>query len=117
VWNFVSNIKEHRLSVFENRAQRRIFGPKRDEVTGGWRTLRHEEFYNLYSSQNIIWMIRAGNMRWAGHVARMGEIRNGKNLKETEHLEELDVDGRIIVKWIFGENRVRGCGMDSSGSR
>jgi hypothetical protein len=64
--------EEHRLRVFENRVLRRIFGPKRDEVTGGWRKLHNEKLRNLYSSQNIIRMIKSRRMRWAGHVARMG---------------------------------------------
>jgi hypothetical protein len=51
---------------------RRIFGPKRDEVTGDWRKLHNEELYNLYSSPNIIRMIKSRRMRWPGHVARMG---------------------------------------------
>jgi hypothetical protein len=55
---------------------RRIFGPKRDEVTGGWRKLHNEELHNLYSSPSIIRMIKSGRMRWAGHVARMGEKKN-----------------------------------------
>jgi hypothetical protein len=58
--------------VFENRVLRRIFGPKRDEVTGGCRKLHNEELHNLYSSPNIIRMIKSGRMRWAGHVVRMG---------------------------------------------
>jgi hypothetical protein len=61
--------------VFENRVLRRIFGPKRDEVTGEWRKLHSEELHNLYSSPNIIWHIKSGRMRWAGHAARMGEER------------------------------------------
>jgi len=59
--------------VFENRTRRRIFGPNRDEVTGEWRKLHNEELNDLYSSINIIQVIKAGRMRWAGHVARMGE--------------------------------------------
>jgi hypothetical protein len=62
--------------VFENRVLRRIFGPKRDEVTGKWRKLHIEELHNLYSSPNIIRQIKSRRMRWAGHVARMGEERN-----------------------------------------
>jgi hypothetical protein len=62
--------------VFENRALRRIFGPKRDEVTGGWRKLHNEELHNLYSSPSKIRIIKSRRMRWAGHVARMGEKRN-----------------------------------------
>jgi hypothetical protein len=59
--------------VFENRVLRRIFGPKRDEVTGGWRKLHNEELHNLFSSPSIIRMITSKKMRWAGHVARMGK--------------------------------------------
>jgi hypothetical protein len=58
--------------VFENRMLRRIFGPKRDEVTGGWRKLHNKELHNLYSSPSVIRMIKSRMMRWAGHVARMG---------------------------------------------
>jgi hypothetical protein len=54
---------------------RRIFGPKRDEVAGGWRKLHNEELNDLYSSPNIVWVIKASRMRWAGHVVRMGEGR------------------------------------------
>jgi hypothetical protein len=67
----VSDIK----GVFENRVLRRIFGPKRDEVTGEWRKLLNEELHDLYSSPSIIRIIKARRMRWAGHVARMGEKR------------------------------------------
>jgi hypothetical protein len=66
----------HRLSLFENRVLRRIFGPKRDEVTGDWRNLRNEELHNLYSSAYIIRMLKSRRMRWAGDVARMRETRN-----------------------------------------
>jgi hypothetical protein len=64
--------KEHRLRVFENRMLRRIFGPLRDEVTGGWRKLHSEELHDLYSSPSIVRVIKEKGMRWAGHVARMG---------------------------------------------
>jgi hypothetical protein len=61
--------------VFENRVLRRIFGPRRDEVTGEWRKLHNEELHNLYSSPDIIRQVKSRRMRWAGHVARMGEER------------------------------------------
>jgi hypothetical protein len=64
-----------RLRVFENRVLRRIFGPKRDEVTGKWRKLHNEEVNGLYSLPNIVRVIKVRRMRWAGHVARMGEGR------------------------------------------
>jgi hypothetical protein len=67
--------EEHRLRVFGNRMLMRIFGPKRDEVMGDWRKLHNEELHNLYSSPNIITMVKSRRMRWAGHVARMGETR------------------------------------------
>jgi hypothetical protein len=72
--------EEHRLRVFENRVLRRIFGPKRDEVTGGWRKLHNEELFGLYSSPSIIRVIEARRMRWAGHVVRMEEVRGTYNI-------------------------------------
>ena len=61
--------------MFENRVLRRVFGPKRDEVTGEWRKLHNEELRNLYSLPNIVLVVKSRRMRWAGHVARMGEGR------------------------------------------
>jgi hypothetical protein len=66
--------------VFENRVLRRIFGPKRVEVTGEWRKLHNEELRDLYSSPSIIRIIKSRRMIWAGHVARMGENRNAYRL-------------------------------------
>ena len=67
--------EERRLRMFENRMLMRIFGPKRDDVTGEWRKLHNEELNDLYCSPNIVRVIKLRRMRWAGHVARMGEGR------------------------------------------
>jgi hypothetical protein len=66
--------------VFENRVLRRIFGPKRDEVTGEWRKLHNKELRDLYSAPSIIRIIKSRRMRWEGQVARMGENRNAYRL-------------------------------------
>jgi hypothetical protein len=71
-WSLILR-EEHRLRVFEDRVLRRIYAPKRDEVMGDWRKLHNEEFHNLYSSPDIIRMIKSRRMIWAGHIARMGE--------------------------------------------
>jgi hypothetical protein len=67
--------QECRLWVLENKVLRRIFGPKRDEVTGEWRRLHNKELYALYSSPNIIRVIKSRRLKWVGHVARMEERR------------------------------------------
>jgi len=67
--------EERKLRVFKNMVMRRIFGPRRDEVTGNWRRLHNEELNDLYSSPNIVWVIKSRRMRWAGHVTRMDEER------------------------------------------
>ncbi|PNF23733.1 hypothetical protein B7P43_G18405, partial [Cryptotermes secundus] len=97
--------EEHRLRVFENRVLR-ISGPKRGEVTGGWRKLHNEELHNLYSSPSIIIMIKSRRMRWAEHVARMGETRNAYRLLvgKPEGKRPLGRPRRrwvTILKWIL----------------
>jgi hypothetical protein len=74
--------EEHRLGMFENKVLRRIFGPKRGEMMGGRRKLHNEELRDLYSSPGIIRIIKSRRMKWAGHVARMGEKRNAYRLLE-----------------------------------
>jgi hypothetical protein len=71
---FLSLREEHRLRGFENRVLRRIFGPKREE-DWSWRKLHNDELHSLYSSPNIVRVIKSRKMRWAGHVARIGEGR------------------------------------------
>jgi hypothetical protein len=78
--------------------QRRIFGPTRDEVTGEWRRLHNKELYALYSSLNIIRVIKSKRLRWAGHVASMHIGFWWGNLREGDHLEDWGLDERIILK-------------------
>ena len=87
---------------------RRIFGPRRDGVTGEWRKLRNEELNELYSSPNIVRTIKSRRLRWAGHVACMDEGRSvhkvlvGKPEGKNQWGDQ-DVDGRIPLRWIFGK--------------
>jgi hypothetical protein len=95
---------EHRLKVFENRVLRRILGPKRDEVTGDCRKLHNEELHKLYSSPGIIKMMKSRRMRWAGHVARVGEKRNAYRISvgKPEGKRPLERPRRRwILKWIL----------------
>ena len=97
--------EERKLRVFENMVLRRIFGPRREEVMGEWRRLHNEELNDLYCSPNIVRVIKSRRMRWAGHVARMGEERDvyrvlvGKP-EGRDHWGDLGVDGWIILGWI-----------------
>ena len=89
--------------MFENRLLRRIFGSKWDEVTGEWRKLHNEELNELYLSPNIVRVIKSRRLRWAGHVARMGERRGvcrvlvGK-LEGKRPFGDSGIDGRIILR-------------------
>jgi hypothetical protein len=95
---FLTAIQEHKLRVFENRVLRRIFGPKRDEVTGGWRKLHDEELHNLYASSSIIRIIKSRRMRWAEPVAGMGEKKTVYRLLVRKP-EEKRLLGRPRRRW------------------
>jgi len=97
--------EERNLRVFENMMLRRIFGPRRDEVTGEWRRLHNEELNDLYSSPNIVRVIKSIRMKWARRVARMGKERGyigswWGNRRKRDHWGNLGVDGWIILGWI-----------------
>ena len=103
-WSLTAR-EERKQRVFENMVLRRIFGPRRDEVTGEWRRLHNEELNGLYSSPNIVRVIKSRRMRWAGHVACMGEERGRigswwGNRRERDCWGDLGVDGWIILGWI-----------------
>jgi hypothetical protein len=107
--------------VFENRVLRRIFGPKRDEVTGEWRKLHNEELHNLYSTPDIIRQVKARRMRWAGHVAHMREERKVYKVLVGKPEGKRPL-GRPRRRWEDGirmglrEIGLGGCGLDSTGS-
>jgi hypothetical protein len=93
--------EEYRLRVFENRVLRRIFRTK-SEVDGSWRKLHNDELYSLYSSPNIVRVIKSRRMRWAGHVVRMGEGRDVNRVlvgkpEDKNHWEDLGIDGMITL--------------------
>jgi hypothetical protein len=97
--------EEHRLRAFENRLLR-ILGPKREE-DGSLRKLHNDELHSLYSSPNIVRVIKSRRLRWAGHVARMGrrEVFTGfwlGNPKARDHWEDLGVGGKITLSWTLG---------------
>jgi hypothetical protein len=97
--------EERKLRVFENRVLRRIFRPKRDEVTGEWRKLYNGKLNNPYCSPNIVRVIKSRRMRRAGRVAHMrrGEVIKGfwwGNLRKRDHLRNPGVHEKIL-RWIF----------------
>jgi hypothetical protein len=107
-------MEEWKLRVFENMVLRRIFGPRRDEVTGEWRKLHNEELIVLYSSPNIVRVIKSRRMRWAGHVARMGEERGAYRLLvgKPEGKRPLGRPRRRWVDNIRMDLQEVGCGHD-----
>jgi hypothetical protein len=112
---------EYRLRVFENKVLRRMFGPKRDEVTGEWRRLHNKELYALYCSPNIIRAIKSRGLRWAGHVARVGERRGAYRtlVGKPEGRRPLGRPRRRWednIKMDFREVGLGGHGLDQSGS-
>jgi hypothetical protein len=86
--------------VFENRMLRRISGPK-DEVAGGWRKLHTDNIYNLYSSSNVIRVISSRRVTWAGHVARMEEMKNTYGILVKKREGKRPLGRRITLKWIL----------------
>jgi hypothetical protein len=104
IWSLT--LGDHRLRVFENRVLRKIFRPKR-EADGSWRKLQNDELHDLYSSPNIVRLIKSRRMRWAGNMARMekGEVLTGFWLggpKSRDHSEDLGAGGRITTRWNLG---------------
>jgi hypothetical protein len=98
--------EEHKLRILENRVLRRIFGPKM-EVDRSFRKFHNDEHHNLYSSPDIIRVIKSWRVRWAGHVSRMGEGRGVYRFwlgspKVRDHWEDLGVGGMITLRWTLG---------------
>jgi hypothetical protein len=97
--------------VLENRVLRRIFGPKRDEVTGGWRKLQNEELHNLYFSPSVIIMMKLRRMRWGGNVAQMGEQRNACRILVGKPDGKRPL-GRPRHRWVRNIREIEWDGMD-----
>jgi len=95
----LTRLEERKLRVFENMVLKRIFGPRRDEVTGEWRRLRNEELNDLYSSPNIVQVIKSRRTRWTEHVAHMGEERGVYRLLVGKP-EGRRLLGRPMHRWV-----------------
>jgi hypothetical protein len=109
-------MEEYRLRVFENRVLKKIFGLRGMRCQGSGEDYINRELYDMYCSPNNIWVIKSRRMRWVGHVASMGQRRGAwrvlvGDLREGEHLEDLHLDGRIILKLVF-KQEVGWEGMD-----
>jgi len=103
-WSLILR-EERKLRVFENTVLGRTFGPRKEDVTGEWRRLHNEELNDLYFSPNIVRVVKSKRMRWAGHVARMGEEWGcigswWGNRREGDNWGDQGVDGWIILGWI-----------------
>ena len=109
--------EERKLRVFENMVLRRIFGPRREEVMGEWRRLHNEELNDLYFSPNIVLVIKSRRVRWAGHVARMGEESGTYRLfmGKPEGKRPLVIPSRRWVYNIRLDIQKVGCGLDWAG--
>jgi hypothetical protein len=101
-WSLIFREK-HKLRVFESRGLMRIFGPKRGKVTGEWSNLHNDKLNDLYSSPNIVWVIKSNKMKWVGHLAHMWESRGVYRiwwgiLRDRDHLGDPSVDGKITLR-------------------
>jgi hypothetical protein len=112
--------EDRRLRALEKRVLRRIFGPKRDEITGEWTQLHNEELHDMHCSLSFIRVIKPRGMRWVGHVACKGDERCKKRflwvyLKDIANLEDPVVDGRIILRCIFNKRDWFDLAQDGTG--
>jgi hypothetical protein len=105
---FLALREEHRLRVFDNKVLRKVFGPKREELTGDWTKLHSGDYHNLYFSPITVWVTKLWKIRWAGHVARVSEKIYAHRVlmgtpEETDCLEDLCVHERILLKWLLNK--------------